>query len=202
MKNMTYSTFIMTFLSVADDCDMVCNPPLHVQVLRSVLGLQNAPDSHWLLKKINGHHSALCFLLFHHHRSQTRCFSYYHYALHCWPPHECDMAYHTILNLNWNRSDPDLYPEMQWNFLATGLTPNCKSHGVSVLQFCISSTKTAQRHAIYSSLIQIRAYWSSTVLMLLWYWFSFENMPVTELFVNNFWLCTWQRGHRQSISIT
>ena len=55
---MTYSTFIMSFLSVADDCDMVCNPPLHVQVLRSVLGLQNAPDSHWLLKKINGHRSA------------------------------------------------------------------------------------------------------------------------------------------------
>ena len=55
MKNMTYSTFIMSFLSVADYCNMVCKPLLYVQVLRSVLGLQNAPDSHWLLKRINGH---------------------------------------------------------------------------------------------------------------------------------------------------
>ena len=35
----------------------------------------------------------------------------------------------------WNRSDPDLYPETQQNFLATGLIPICKSY---LYQFCSS----------------------------------------------------------------
>ena len=40
-----------------------------------------------------------------------------------------------VLNQNWNQSDPDLYPETQRNFLATGLIPNCKS---DLYQFCSS----------------------------------------------------------------
>ena len=40
-----------------------------------------------------------------------------------------------VLNQNWNQSDPDLYPETQQNFLATGLIPNCKS---DLYQFCSS----------------------------------------------------------------
>ena len=52
-----------------------------------------------------------------------------------------------------------------------------------VLQLCISSTKTALRHAIHTGLIQ--AYWSDTVLMLLRYRFNSENMPIPELFGNS-----------------
>ena len=37
---------------------------------------------------------------------------------------------------------------------------------------------------LFTGLIQICAYWSDTALMLLQYWFSAENMPVTELFGN------------------
>ena len=59
-----------------------------------------------------------------------------------------------VLNQNWNQSDPDLYPEMQLNFLAMGLILNCKS---DLCQLCISSTKTALRHAIHTGLIQIYA---------------------------------------------
>ena len=40
-----------------------------------------------------------------------------------------------VLNQKWNQSDPDLYPETQQNFLATGLIPNCKS---DLYQFCSS----------------------------------------------------------------
>jgi len=39
------------------------------------------------------------------------------------------------LNQNWNQSDPDLYPETQRNFLATGLILNCKLY---LHQFCSS----------------------------------------------------------------
>ena len=59
-----------------------------------------------------------------------------------------------ILNQNWNQSDSDLYSETQRNLFATGLIPNCKSY----LQLCISSTKTALRHAIHTGLIQICVY--------------------------------------------
>ena len=50
-------------------------------------------------------------------------------------------------------------PGNKVNILATGLTPNCTSNlyqfysSVSVLQLCISSTKTAVRHAIHTGLI-------------------------------------------------
>ena len=36
----------------------------------------------------------------------------------------------SVLNQNWNQSDPGLYPEMQLNLLALGLIPNCKSDKV------------------------------------------------------------------------
>ena len=44
-----------------------------------------------------------------------------------------------VLNQNWNQSDPDLYPETQRNFLATGLILNCKSY---LYQFYKNSPKT------------------------------------------------------------
>ena len=118
MKNMTYSIFIMSFLSVADDCDMVCNPLLYVQVLRSVSGLQNAPDSHWLLKRINGHRcasvSAFRFSIIGVLRPGVLAIT----TMHCTLDHHMSVAWCItaklyILNLNWNQSDPNLYPEMQ-----------------------------------------------------------------------------------------
>ena len=47
----------------------------------------------------------------------------------------CYTAKSYVLNQNWNQSDPDLYPETQRNFLATGLILNCKSY---LYQFCSS----------------------------------------------------------------
>ena len=47
----------------------------------------------------------------------------------------CYTAKSYVLNQKWNQSDPDLYPETQRNFLATGLIPNCKS---DLYQFCSS----------------------------------------------------------------
>ena len=44
-----------------------------------------------------------------------------------------------VLNQNLNQSDPDLNPETQRNFLATGLIPNCKSY---LYQFNKNSPKT------------------------------------------------------------
>ena len=44
-----------------------------------------------------------------------------------------------VLNENWNQSDPDLYPEMQLNFLAMGLIPNRK---LDLYQFDKNSPKT------------------------------------------------------------
>ena len=49
------------------------------------------------------------------------------------------------LNQKWNQSDPDLYPETQQNFLATGLIPNCKSdlyQFAALYQFSKNSPKT------------------------------------------------------------
>ena len=94
------------------------------------------------------------------------------------------------------------------NILATGLIQNCKP---DLYQFCISSgsvldqfwissgsvlissTKTALRCAFHTGLMQIYAYWSDNVLMLLiqfrCYWFSSENTAVTEHFGNGSVLC-------------
>jgi len=148
MKNMTYSTFLVSFLSVADDCDMVCNPPqLYVQVPRSVSGLQNAPDSHWLLKRIKGYRctsfSAFHFSIIGVLRPSVLAIT----TTHCTVDHHMSMAWRItaklyVLNLNWSQSDPDLYPEMQCNFLATGLTLNCKSH---LYQFCSSVSVLQKR---------------------------------------------------------
>ena len=79
-----------------------------------------------------------------------------------------------LLNQNWNQSDPDLYPETQQNFLATGLIPNCES---DLYQFYKNRPKTCYSYRPDTGYVR-------TVLMLLQYWFSSENMSVTELFGN------------------
>ena len=59
-----------------------------------------------------------------------------------------------FLNQNWNQSDPARSVPRT----TTGLILNSKSGSVSVLQLCISSTRTVLRHAIHTGLIQICAY--------------------------------------------
>ena len=57
-----------------------------------------------------------------------------------------------VLNQNWNQSDPDLYPETQPNFLATGLILNSK---LDLYQFCrLSNTD----HRIWENTYHIFVY--------------------------------------------
>ena len=96
-----------------------------------------------------------------------------------------------LIHQNWNQSDPSEL-EPIWSRSVprnpTELFGNWyRTVNLDLYQFCSSVSvlqKQPLRHAIHTGLIQICAYWSDTVMMLLQYWFSSENTPVTELFGN------------------
>ena len=94
------------------------------------------------------------------HEPNPDCFQDYHSEI------LCDEA---ELELTCCRSVQRNVMELSGN----GSVPNCKP---DLYQFYKSSPK----HVIHTGLI----HWSDTVLMLLRYWYSSENIPVTELFVN------------------